>query len=72
MPHKILNLILVKTTLICKIKNVQGKQHYNFALLKELPSMSFNLSKNTYGKELSPLIENISEILISRIYRKHY
>ena len=34
MPCKILNLMLVWITLICKIKNVQWKQHYNFAHLQ--------------------------------------
>ena len=33
MPTKIINLKLVLSTLICKIKNVQWKQHNNFALL---------------------------------------
>ena len=33
-PGKILNLILLHATLISKVKNVQEKQHYNYALLQ--------------------------------------
>ena len=49
-PRKILNLI---TTLICKIKSVQWKQHYKFALLqgdREI-ILSWNIAVNNCNSE---------------------